>query len=88
MTKTFTFHIDPGHGWLKVQLTDCRELALALTDFSKYSYLGHEGAIYLEEDCDAPKFIRAFEAKYSAKPVIRDSHSNSDSFIRRLRRNA
>lgn len=88
MTKTFTFHIDPGHGWLRVQLTDCHTLGLALKDFSRFSYCGYEGAIYLEEDCDAPKFIKAFETKYGAKPVIRESHSKSDSFIRRLRRNA
>ena len=86
--KTFTFHIDPGHGWLKVSQADYAALGFKAADFSTYSYVAvADGALYLEEDCDASKFVDAYKAKHGAIN-IRESHCNSSSFIRRLRRNA
>jgi hypothetical protein len=48
---TYEFISDPGHGWLKVPLTD-------LNGFkpSQYSFKDGEYA-YLEEDCDAHAFL-------------------------------
>lgn len=87
MSKSFTFYSDPGHAWLKVDRADCLALGLTVNDFSAYSYLADGGAVYLEEDCDAPKFLRAYQAKHGAA-IVRHSHCDTSSRIRRLRRNA
>jgi hypothetical protein len=71
--KTFTYHIDPGHGWLEVDWTDLKALELNPTDFSRYSYRKHN-TFYLEEDCDATKFVDAFEAKHGDKPRVQEKH--------------
>lgn len=85
--KTFTFYLDPGHGWLKVGHADYAALGFKPADFSRCSYVAvADGALYLEEDCDAAKFITAYRAKHGAIS-IRESHTNSSSFIRRLRHN-
>lgn len=52
------FYEDAGHGWLEVSISLCRELELKI---SGYSYCKGE-FLYLEEDCDAPAFIKAWEA--------------------------
>lgn len=85
--KAFTFFSDPSHGWLKVERADAFELGLTASDFSKFTYIGDHGAFFLEEDCDAPKFLRAFEARHGAKPVINERHTNANSSIRSYRRN-
>lgn len=54
---TFIFHIDPGHGWLEVP--ECIVKALNVR-VSQYSYK-HDGKVYLEEDCDAPRFDKAIK---------------------------
>lgn len=57
---------DPGHGWLRVPLQLCEGL-----DISGYSYVDTaKGVAWLEEDCDAPLFLRAYGvADASAIPV-------------------
>jgi hypothetical protein len=87
MSKAFKFYTDPGHGWLKVTRADCLDLGFTANDFSAYSYLGDGGEIYLEEDCDAPKFLHAYQAKHGAMPTIKESHCSTSSRIRRMRRN-
>lgn len=59
--RTLTYLSDAGHAWLSVSLADIR--ALGLTEaISEYSYVNGTRA-YLEEDCDAPRFLkRAREA--------------------------
>ena len=49
----YTFIIDPGHGWLRVPLAEIRGLAISSYSFRDANYA------YLEEDCDAPLFMRA-----------------------------
>ena len=72
---------DPGHGWIEVSkmLVD----ALGISDkVSSYSYSKGE-LVYLEEDCDAPLFIRTFESKYpSTKITLKELHLNGSSPIR------
>ena len=63
---TFIYHTDPGHGWLQVPLSIIAELGIA-KDISTYSYTDGRCA-YLEEDCDAGVFFRAFEEKHGAPP--------------------
>ena len=54
-------HSDPGHAWLAVKLSEIEMLGIQ-TEISTYSYVKGKTA-YLEEDCDAPKFIQAMRAK-------------------------
>lgn len=65
----FTFFNDPGHGWLQVRGSDLQDLGLKCRDFSaEGNYVQRaRGFIYLEEDCDAPQFIRAWEAKHGSR---------------------
>jgi len=83
---SYSFHIDPGHGWLAVRHDDLAALGLSAVDFTACSHID-ERNIYLEEDCDAGKFIDAYKAKHGRAPDILERHSNSDSFIRRRPRN-
>ena len=53
MSKTYIFTEDPGHGWLRVPLA---ELEPIKDQISSYSYINGNYA-YLEEDCDAGKFM-------------------------------
>ena len=48
---------DPGHAWLRVKIEEVKE---SKADISSYSYISRDtGMAYLEEDCDAPAFLRA-----------------------------
>ena len=55
------FHSDPSHGWLAVKLNELKMLGIQ-ADISSFSYVKGKTA-YLEEDCDATKFIEAAKAK-------------------------
>jgi hypothetical protein len=82
MTTTFDFISDPRHGWIKVDWTDLKALNLNPTDFSRYSYR-KGNTFYLEEDCDATKFVDAYEAKHGSKPQFKDVYRER-TFIRNL----
>ena len=60
-TMKKVFHSDPGHGWLAVKLSDLKMLGIE-NDITSFSYVKGKTA-YLEEDCDATRFIKAAEAK-------------------------
>lgn len=78
---TFQFYSDPGHGWLRVDLASAKAVGLEPSSFSTYSYQqGHW--LYLEEDCDAGKFIDAFQAKHHFAPPIKHHNTNRESVIR------
>lgn len=69
--KVYVFHTDPGHGWLAVKK---RELnALGVTGISHHSYV-KGNTVYLEEDCDAALFFKAYEEMFGQKPKYRDSY--------------
>jgi hypothetical protein len=54
---TYRFFIDSGHGWLEVPQS---EVVASGAKISAYSYYDPvTGMAYLEEDCDAPAFLRA-----------------------------
>lgn len=81
--KTYTFHEDPGHGWLAVPVAEIVCTGLH-TKISRYSFVSRDReTAYLEEDCDAPKFIKEIGL---TREEIRTVHSNSESFIRDLPR--
>lgn len=55
----FTYHQDPGHGWLAVPRTLLHALGIA-SEITRYSFETWDGStVYLEEDCDLNTFSRA-----------------------------
>lgn len=70
MKKQFDFIQDAGHGWVKVPLALIRELGIA-DQITRFSYW-HAGHVYLEEDCDAPRFAGAFASAFGFEPKLRD----------------
>lgn len=81
--RTFNFHADPGHGWLEVPIELVRELGIA-DKISRFSYVSRDQKIaYLEEDCDAHRFVQAAE-NAGMRVTPNYMHSNRDSFIRNL----
>lgn len=81
---TFNFHTDPGHGWVEVPL-NLLDSVIEREKISGYSYKD-ESYAYLEEDCDAARFINAFEAAHGTTPpcVFTTVHTNGESFVRSL----
>lgn len=73
MNTTFVKHDDPSHGWLQVGLVDLKNVGTSIDDYSGYSY--RKGNIlFLEEDCDASKFVEAWKAKFGSYPNITYKH--------------
>ena len=79
MNNTFTKHNDPGHGWLEVSPSDLKAVGLALSDISGYSYKNRRGTrLFLEEDCDASLFFKAYKEKHGAYPSYVYEHTNDE----------
>ena len=68
MKNLYTFYNDPGHGWLRVQRQELIDLGIA-DKITPYSYQ-KDDLVYLEEDCDAGKFLEAYNEFYGFYPVI------------------
>ena len=85
MNKTIIkYHADCGHAWIEVSLNQILSTGLMPKDFSIYSY--RDGSkFYLEEDCDAPKFLDHYKRLHEVK--FSHIHYNSDCWIRNLERN-
>jgi hypothetical protein len=77
MKKEYNFYSDPGHGWMRVPLQD---LKLVDVKISSYSYMKGNNA-YLEEDCDAPRFINAMN-QLGYEVCFKEHTSNHRSTIR------
>lgn len=54
---TYVFYSTPGHGYLKVPVSDIQEAGV-MDQISHCSPI-YGGDYYLEEDCDAPLFMKA-----------------------------
>jgi hypothetical protein len=81
----FPFHADSGHGWMQVGRGALSAVGMKPSDFSRYSYRSGDGELfYLEEDCDAGKFCRAYEAKFGKAPQFLEHYQDGESFIRSL----
>ncbi len=76
---TFTFHSDPGHGWLEVPRKMLQELGIR-EQISAYSYVKGD-RVFLEEDCDASRFIHALRATGADFKTV-DSYVEGASPIR------
>jgi hypothetical protein len=86
MKTTFTFHEDPAHGWLEVPLSLVKSLGLN-SQISPYSYVDtNKQLAYLEEDCDATKFIFAYKKEYGEESIGFDiKYYDNECFIRNLK---
>jgi hypothetical protein len=80
-THLLTWHTDPGHGWLEVPAGLVTVHGITP---SRYSY-SQGGNYYLEEDCDAPRFLKALEAT-GVTVNFKEKHTNHDHPIRSYRR--
>lgn len=75
------FYVDPGHGWLAVPVGDVARAGV-LREISSCSYHDRQTALlYLEEDCDAPRYSEAVGLDPSSVP---EEVWDRDCFIRRL----
>ena len=81
-TQSFTFHTDPGHGWLEVSKSQLETVGLGVDQISGYSYRNGD-TLYLEEDCDAGLFLARYKVKYGKLPECLDRYAE-DSFVRNL----
>ena len=79
MVKTLNFFSDPGHGWLKVKKAELVKFGL-IESISSYSYERND-SVYLEEDCDAPKYINVLKA-LNIQFKVKESTTNKSSKIR------
>ena len=83
-TIYYTYHTDPGHGWLEVGVDEL--ILLGIGDkISSYSYIKGDKA-YLEEDCDMELFMNAMEAKGVEVKLAHINEPTNDSIIRSYRR--
>lgn len=79
----YTYHTDPGHGWIEVPIAELRRLDVA-DKISPYSY--RKGATaYLEEDCDASAWADAKRAAGEPFELV-TLHTNDDHAIRNFSR--
>jgi len=67
--EKFIFHEDSGHGWLEVDIEVftkvCSPKYVNSKDIYGFGYWDMEkGKVYLEEDCEAPDFMKRYEKKY------------------------
>ena len=67
---TFNFHTDPGHGWLEVPRSELVGLGID-GEITSFSYEKGDLA-YLEEDCDAGTFVKAYQEKHGRKVQINE----------------
>ena len=81
----FTFASDPSHGWLLVTENQLTAAGLSPAQFSNFSYkhVWNGVQVYaLEEDCDATRFIHAWESKYGELVAWREWQSTGDHEVR------
>jgi hypothetical protein len=73
--SSYIFHEDAGHGWLEVPIADVKKLGI-YDKITAYSYIKGD-KLYIEEDCDASTFCRAFE-QYTghkmSRAIIKDDY--------------
>lgn len=58
LPTSYVFHEDPGHGWLEVPYQALKLLKIE-DKVTGYSYIKDQ-TVFLEEDLDAPLFIKSF----------------------------
>jgi hypothetical protein len=77
------FHSDPGHGWLQVRRADLIRFGIA-DQISTCSYIDQRREyVYLEEDCDAARYLEALRSRGIAYTVT-DVNYNTDAPMRAM----
>ena len=82
VSQTFSYWIDPSHGWIQVPEQMLHELGIA-TQITSYSYKGKE-CVYLEEDVDMQTFFKAYKSKHGLNPCLLEHQLEDFAFIRKL----
>ena len=80
---TLDYVQDPGHGWIAADRQMLAFLGL-LEETSAYSYQDQD-FVWLEEDCDAPRFLSAL-SRVGIDYQLVDTHTQGDAWIRNLPR--
>ena len=79
--KAFKVYDDPGHAWVAVKRKFLVELGI-LEKITRCSYQRGQ-TVYLEEDCDAATFVKAFKERFGSVPLFAEqSHTENYSPIR------
>lgn len=80
--KKLHFYSDPAHGWLKVGIGELERLGIA-DKITPCSYVRGQYA-YLEEDCDAPLYMKAYKEAHGGevKFELEEHTTNGESRIR------
>jgi hypothetical protein len=79
--RTFTYLMDPGHGWLIVSRGDLAEAGMSPADFSSCSYV-HGDTLALEEDCDMPRLLKRLDER-GIPYRLREQHTKTQAHVRR-----
>jgi hypothetical protein len=79
MDLKLKYYTDPGHGWVAVK-RKVLEGFMPLAEVSSFSYVKGK-TVYLEEDLDAARFLKAVEAQgYTV--ILESKHTDRRSPIR------
>ena len=70
----YNFYADPGHGWIKVSISELEKLGIA-EKISGCSYM-RKGWAYLEEDCDLSLFFKA--KNFTDFDKVCNTHTNAE----------
>ena len=84
MRKSYTFHYDSGHGWLRVPRRDIDSLGIG-KKITSYSYQTKDGkSVFLEEDMDASTFLKEYRFRLGKEPETKVKDDGERSPIRGL----
>jgi|WetSurMetagenome_2_1015567.scaffolds.fasta_scaffold241890_2 hypothetical protein len=79
MILNLTRHSDGGHSWLEVPRDILDQSGIDVSPFSYYD--DKKKLCYLEEDCDAPRFLEAAKNK-SWQIFETEKYQDTPSFVR------
>ncbi len=84
LTLELIWYTDPGHGWLRVPFQAVIDVGVA-AQISTCSYMSvGKRVAYLEEDCDAPRFLAAAGVSMTVAQTFPSKHGEGQCFVRHL----
>ncbi len=84
--NSYHWETDPGHGWLVVPSHHLTAMKVQ-EKISSYSYISTDGkTAYLEEDCDAGRFLESFDSREEVQKAAKNWKDNyqENTFVRSL----
>lgn len=79
------FVTDSGHGWLQIPVSAYMDAVHDGVKISSYSYADmRTGYVYLEEDMDAPSYMKWYERVHKERLQYEEQHHDGDCFVRNL----